>query len=82
MRRPPRRRVRGRASLGLTNLAASQRVASTKSLNVLGGMAMNTETLFVSLAVAAMSLGATHSLAPDHWVPIAVTGVLVAVLDR
>lgn len=32
---------------------------------------MNTTSLFTSLAVAAISLGSLHSLAPDHWVPIA-----------
>ncbi|MGB5812508.1 MAG: hypothetical protein WBG86_18375 [Polyangiales bacterium] len=32
---------------------------------------MNHSTLFGSLALAAMSIGALHSLAPDHWVPIA-----------
>lgn len=33
---------------------------------------MNTSSLFASLAVAAISVGSLHSLAPDHWVPIAV----------
>jgi len=28
-------------------------------------------SLFASLAVAAISIGSLHSLAPDHWVPIA-----------
>ncbi len=32
---------------------------------------MSTDSLFASLAVAAISIGALHSLAPDHWVPIA-----------
>lgn len=30
-----------------------------------------TESLFVTLAVAAASVGTLHALAPDHWVPIA-----------
>ena len=32
---------------------------------------MSTNSLFASLAVAAISIGSLHSLAPDHWVPIA-----------
>ena len=32
---------------------------------------MNTTSLFASLAVAAITIGSLHSLAPDHWVPIA-----------
>ena len=32
---------------------------------------MSTNSLFASLALAAISIGALHSLAPDHWVPIA-----------
>jgi ABC-type nickel/cobalt efflux system permease component RcnA len=32
---------------------------------------VSTHSLFVSLGLAAISLGALHSLAPDHWVPIA-----------
>ncbi len=32
---------------------------------------MSTASLFASLAVAAITIGSLHSLAPDHWVPIA-----------
>ena len=32
---------------------------------------MSTTSLFVSLAVGAITIGSLHSLAPDHWVPIA-----------
>lgn len=32
---------------------------------------MNTTSLFASLAFAAITVGSLHSLAPDHWVPIA-----------
>jgi len=32
---------------------------------------MSTTSLFVSLLVGAISIGSLHSLAPDHWVPIA-----------
>jgi nickel/cobalt exporter len=32
---------------------------------------VSTNSLFASLAVAAISIGSLHSLAPDHWVPIA-----------
>ena len=32
---------------------------------------MNTGSLFASLTVAAITIGSLHSLAPDHWVPIA-----------
>jgi len=32
---------------------------------------MSTTSLFASLAIAAISLGSLHSLAPDHWLPIA-----------
>jgi ABC-type nickel/cobalt efflux system permease component RcnA len=32
---------------------------------------MNTTSLFASLAAAAITVGSLHSLAPDHWVPIA-----------
>ncbi|HSN84029.1 MAG TPA: hypothetical protein VLS88_15725 [Polyangiales bacterium] len=32
---------------------------------------MTHTTLFTSLALAAITIGALHSLAPDHWVPIA-----------
>ena len=32
---------------------------------------MNTTSLFASLALAAITVGSLHSLAPDHWVPIA-----------
>lgn len=32
---------------------------------------MNTANLFASLAVAAITVGSLHSLAPDHWLPIA-----------
>jgi high-affinity nickel permease len=32
---------------------------------------VSTNSLFASLALAAISIGALHSLAPDHWVPIA-----------
>jgi hypothetical protein len=32
---------------------------------------MNTTSLFASLAIAAITVGSLHSLAPDHWVPIA-----------
>ena len=32
---------------------------------------MNTTSLFASLAVAAITVGSLHSLAPDHWLPIA-----------
>ncbi len=32
---------------------------------------MNHGSLFASLAVAAITLGSLHSLAPDHWLPIA-----------
>ena len=32
---------------------------------------MSTTRLFTSLTVAAISLGSLHSLAPDHWLPIA-----------
>lgn len=32
---------------------------------------MSTNSLFASLALAAISVGSLHSLAPDHWVPIA-----------
>ncbi len=32
---------------------------------------MSTTSLFASLAVAAITVGSLHSLAPDHWVPIA-----------
>ena len=32
---------------------------------------MSTTSLFVSLAIAAITIGSLHSLAPDHWVPIA-----------
>ena len=32
---------------------------------------MNTTSLFASLTIAAITIGSLHSLAPDHWVPIA-----------
>jgi high-affinity nickel permease len=32
---------------------------------------MSTTSLFASLAVVAITIGSLHSLAPDHWVPIA-----------
>lgn len=32
---------------------------------------MSTTSLFASLAIAAITVGSLHSLAPDHWVPIA-----------
>ena len=32
---------------------------------------MSTTSLFASLTVAAITVGSLHSLAPDHWVPIA-----------
>jgi hypothetical protein len=32
---------------------------------------VSNNSLFVSLGLAAISVGALHSLAPDHWVPIA-----------
>jgi nickel/cobalt exporter len=32
---------------------------------------MNTTSLFATLAAAAITVGSLHSLAPDHWVPIA-----------
>ncbi|MGB8329388.1 MAG: hypothetical protein WCE62_04615 [Polyangiales bacterium] len=32
---------------------------------------MSNTSLFASLAVAAITIGSLHSLAPDHWVPIA-----------
>jgi hypothetical protein len=33
-----------------------------------------TESLAIALAVAAATVGALHSLAPDHWLPIAAVG--------
>jgi len=33
---------------------------------------MNNSSLFFSLLLGAMTVGSLHSLAPDHWVPIAV----------
>lgn len=35
---------------------------------------MTTDSLFVSLLLAAITVGSLHSLAPDHWVPIAAVG--------
>jgi high-affinity nickel permease len=35
------------------------------------GIRMSNTSLFVSLAAAAITVGSLHSLAPDHWVPIA-----------
>jgi len=32
---------------------------------------MSTTSLFASLAIASITVGSLHSLAPDHWVPIA-----------
>jgi hypothetical protein len=32
---------------------------------------MSSTSLFASLAIAAITVGSMHSLAPDHWVPIA-----------
>jgi nickel/cobalt transporter (NicO) family protein len=36
-----------------------------------GSITMSTTSLFASLAVVAITIGSLHSLAPDHWVPIA-----------
>ena len=35
---------------------------------------MSTDNLFISLVIAAITVGSLHSLAPDHWVPIAAVG--------
>jgi threonine/homoserine/homoserine lactone efflux protein len=35
---------------------------------------MSHTSLFTSLALAAVTVGSLHSLAPDHWVPIAAVG--------
>lgn len=35
---------------------------------------MSTEALFLPLAAAAATIGSLHSLAPDHWLPIAAVG--------
>jgi hypothetical protein len=35
---------------------------------------MTTDSLFISLVLAAITVGSLHSLAPDHWVPIAAVG--------
>ena len=35
---------------------------------------MTTDSLFASLLFAAITVGSLHSLAPDHWVPIAAVG--------
>lgn len=35
---------------------------------------MSTTSLFATLAAAAITVGSLHSLAPDHWVPIAAVG--------
>ncbi|MDH3483458.1 MAG: hypothetical protein OEM16_04465, partial [Myxococcales bacterium] len=32
---------------------------------------MSTTSLFATLTMAAITVGSLHSLAPDHWVPIA-----------
>ena len=40
-----------------------------------GGM---TEGLLGTLASTAATVGALHSIAPDHWVPFAALGLLVA----
>lgn len=35
---------------------------------------MGTNSLFATLTIAAITVGSLHSLAPDHWVPIAAVG--------
>ncbi len=35
---------------------------------------MHQDTLFSALALAAVTVGSLHSLAPDHWVPFAAVG--------
>lgn len=59
-----------RGSLGSKRAVRS--VDRRKALRIIiTSLLMNTTSLFASLAVAAITVGSLHSLAPDHWVPIA-----------